>query len=131
MSRIKDQFISMLGDEKEKPYFALSDEEFRGRLLTVLLALLMTRIIQRKWHAAYPKDPASLGEWTGGILFDQLQDTLNAWCFDEVRDDTFNLCIMDGNQTLLPLLRAFRINDKPSFYSREDMNTLSASVNAF
>ncbi|MGN0908100.1 MAG: IS1634 family transposase [Succinivibrio sp.] len=130
LSRIEDLFREMKVTLEPRPVFLRCRERIHAHLLLCMIALLMVRIIQRKWLRAFPPENDKRRCWTCGLSGRKVAAALRALQVDERTPGAFAFCNADEDN-VLPLLHAFGIDIRPRLYTLDELRHMRASARAF
>ena len=66
LSRIENQFEELKGPFETRPVYVKTKEHIHAHLLICMIALVMLRLIQRKYILRNPREPGDHRDWTNG-----------------------------------------------------------------
>ena len=130
LTQIEDQFRVMKGSLETRPFFVRTPEHINAHLLICLIALIMTRIIQKRVlvSAAFTADSDKC--WTYGLSAARIQAALLKWKVDMLPGDLYRFMDVDDPDLKL-ILDAFDIQIPAKLYRRADLKSLKTSIRIF
>lgn len=130
LTQIEDQFRVMKSDLETRPLFVRTPEHINAHLLICLIALIVTRIIQKRVLAssAFAADPDKC--WTYGLSAARIQTALLKWKVDMLPGDLYRFMDVDDPDLKL-ILDAFDIQIPAKLYRRADLKSLKTSIQVF
>jgi hypothetical protein len=130
LSRIENQFEEMKGPLETRPIYVQTEEHIFAHLLTCMIALIMIRLIQRKYVKENPPAPGDKRDWTYGISGRKVQKALQKWKVIPMGADSFWFADVD-DPDLDKLLNAFGLKISRHLYTDGEMRRLKKDIEVF
>ena len=130
LSRIENQFQEMKGPLGVRPVYVNTEEHIYAHLLTCMIALVMLRLIQRKYLSANPVPENDKRNWTYGVTGSQVQNALKKWNVIPMQGDSFWFANVD-DPDLAKLLDSFDIQISKKLYSDGEIRKLKKNIQVF
>ena len=89
LSRIENQFEEMKGPLDTRPMYVHKSEHIYAHLLICMIALVMIRLIQRKYKQKYPPAKDDRRNWAYGLTGERVQTALQKWKAKQVGEDSY------------------------------------------
>ena len=130
LSRIENQFQEMKGPLGVRPVYVNTEEHIYAHLLTCMIALVMLRLIQRKYLSANPVPENDKRNWTYGVTGSQVQNALKKWNVIPMQGDSFWFANVD-DPDLAKLLDSLDIQISKKLYSDGEIRKLKKNIQVF
>ena len=130
LSRIENQFEEMKGPLDARPMHVRTPQHIYAHLLICMIALLMIRMIQRKYVQKNPPSKTDKRNWTYGLTGTRVQRALQRWKAIPVGEDVYWLADVD-NPDLAAILQSFSITLPPKQYSYGELRRMKNNIDIF
>lgn len=130
LSRIENQFQEMKGPLETRPIYVNTEEHIFAHLLICMIALVMIRVIQRKYVEETPLPENDKREWTYGMTGRKIQNVLKKWSVIPMEGDSFWFANAD-DPDLEKLLDAFHIRIEKKLYTDGEIRKLKKDIKSF
>lgn len=130
LSRIENQFEEMKGPLETRPIYVRTPEHIYAHLLICMIALVMIRLIQRKYLQKYPPGQADQRNWTYGLSGERVQRALVKWKVLPMGNDSYWFADVD-DKDLQKILETYEIKVPPRLYSGGDLRRIKADIDTF
>lgn len=130
LTQIEDQFRVMKGALETRPLFVHTPEHIEAHLLICMIALILTRIIQKKISASGLIAVDSDAYWSTGLNAGRIQAALNKWKVDSLPEDYYRFMDID-DPDLKIILDAFEIKIPAKLYRRADLKRIKSNLKIF
>lgn len=130
LSRIENQFQEMKGTLDARPVFVRMPEHIHAHLLLCMVALVMVRLIQRRYKEKNPPAPDDARDWTYGISGRRVQEALRKWKAIKVGEDSYWFADVD-DPDLAAILDAFGIKIEKKLYTYGEMARMKKAIDVF
>lgn len=127
LTRIEDQFRVMKSTLEARPIYVRTREHIKAHLLVCLIALVMTRLLQRRIAEANEADLDRKRQWSYGMSCDRLQAALRKWKIETLPGENFRFCDVD-DEDLSKILSSVGLNIEKRLYSRGEVRQMKSSV---
>lgn len=130
LSRIENQFQEMKGPLDTRPIYVKTEEHIYAHLLTCMIALVMIRLIQRKYVEGNPSASDDKRNWTYGMTGWKIQKTLCKWKVIPMGKDSFWFADAD-DPSLDSILKAFGLQISKHLYTDGEIRRLKKDIKVF
>lgn len=130
LSRIENQFEEMKGPLETRPMYVKTEEHIYAHLLICMIALVMIRLIQRKYVLSDSPAPDSNRSWTYGMTGKRVQKALQRWKVIPMNNESYWFADVD-DPDLEKLLRAFGIDIPKKLYSAGELRKFKKNIKTF
>lgn len=130
LSRIEAQFHEMKGTLETRPMFVKTKEHIHAHLLICMIALIMVRLIQRKYLLKNPRSKNDGRNWTYGISGRRVQEALQKWGVVPMGDDSYWFANAD-TEDVLKILDTFDLKIPKKLYSDGEIRKLKKQIKTF
>lgn len=130
LSRIENQFEEMKGPLNTRPIYVCKKEHIYAHLLICMIALIILRLIQRKYKLKNPPAKGDKRNWTYGLTGTRVQAALQKWKAIKMGEDSYWLADID-DPDLAAILDAFDIKLPMKQYSYGEMVRIKRNIDVF
>lgn len=130
LSRIENQFEELKGPLETRPIYVRKEEHIYAHLLICMIALIILRLIQRKYKIKNPPAKDDRRNWTYGLTGTRVQNALRKWKAIEVGEDAYWLADID-DPDLAAILDAFDIRLPMKQYTYGEMVRMKREIDVF
>lgn len=130
LSRIENQFEEMKGPLDTRPIYLRTPEHIEAHLLLCMIALIMVRLIQRKYLIANPPGPDDKRQWTYGLSGHRVQKALQKFKVLSMKNDSYWFADIDDTD-LLSILKSFNFDIPMKLYSDGELRRMKKFVEIF
>lgn len=130
LSQIEDQFREMKGTLETRPVYVSTERHIYAHFLTCFIALVMMRLIQRKYTQHYPPAPDDMRRWTYGMTGDTLTEALRRMQLIQIGKDSYWTNHFD-DKDVAQLLDAYGIDRKQRIYTKAEFRQLKKTIAPF
>lgn len=130
LTQIEDQFRVMKGDLETRPLYVRTPEHITAHLLVCMIALIMTRIIQKRILDSGGVAPDPDAYWSSGLNGHRIQAALNKWKVDLLPGDLYRFMDVDDPDLKL-ILDAFGIRIPAKLYRRAELKHIKTEIKVF
>lgn len=130
LSRIESQFEEMKGTLDARPMYVRKPEHIHAHLLICMIALVMVRLIQRKYQQAYPPAKDDGRDWTYGLTGGRVQAALRKWKAIQVGEDSYWFADVD-DADLSAILAAYGLKIPRKQYSYGEMARMKRTIDVY
>lgn len=130
LSRIENQFEEMKGPLKTRPVYVKTKEHIHAHLLVCMIALIMVRLIQRKYVLKNPPTPNDTREWTYGLSGRRVQKALQKWKVIPMKEGSYWFADAD-DKDLMGILDSYNLDLSPKLYSDGELRRMKKQIHTF
>ena len=130
LSRIENQFEEMKGTLDTRPMYVHKSEHIYAHLLICMIALVMIRLIQRKYKQKYPPAKDDRRNWTYGLTGERVQTALQKWKAIQVGEDSYWFADVD-DEDLSAILAAYNLVIPQKQYSYGEMTRMKRKIDVY
>jgi hypothetical protein len=130
LSRIENQFEEMKGTLDTRPVYVRKPEHIHAHLLICMIALVMIRLIQRKYKEKFPPATDDKRDWTYGISGERIQTALQKWKAIQVGEDSYWFADLD-DPDLSAILQAYDLTIPKKQYSYGEMVRMKKKIDVY
>ena len=130
LSRIENQFEEMKGPLQTRPAYVRTPEHIYAHLLICMIALVMIRLIQRKYLKKNPPKAGDRREWTYGLSGRRVQKALQKWKVLGMGENSYWFADAD-DEDLGKILDAIGIRLSQKLYSSGELLRLKTKIDIF
>ena len=130
LSRIENQFEEMKGPLQTRPAYVRTPEHIYAHLLICMIALVMIRLIQRKYLKKNPPKAGDRREWTYGLSGRRVQKALQKWKVLGMGENSYWFADAD-DEDLGKILDAIGIRLSQKLYSSGELLRLKTKIDFF
>ncbi len=130
LSRIENQFEELKGPLETRPIYVKTKEHIHAHLLICMIALVMLRLIQRKYMLKNPKKPGDSREWTYGMSGHRIQKALQKWKVIPMKAGSYWFADID-DPDLAKLLDAYDLELAKKLYTEGELRRLKKQIKTF
>lgn len=130
LSRIENQFEELKGSLETRPIYVKMKEHIHAHLLICMIALVILRLIQRKYMLKNPKKPGDVRNWTYGMSGNRIQRALQKWKVIPMGAESYWFADVD-DPDLSSLLDAYDLKIPQKLYTNGELRRLKKLVKAF
>ena len=130
LSRIENQFEELKGPLETRPVYVKTKEHIHAHLLICMIALVMLRLIQRKYMLKNPKKEGKQREWTYGMSGHRIQKALQKWKVIPMKAGTYWFADID-DPDLAKLLDGYDLELTKKLYTDGELRRLKKRIKTF
>ncbi len=132
LKQIEDQFRVMKGVLETRPMYVRTPEHIQAHLVVCLIALIVTRIIQKTVaeHENTEHREGSELNWSYAISAERLQAALNKWKVESLPGDLYRFVDTD-DPDLKRILDAFGIEIPAKLFRRAELKQIKTGTEIF
>ena len=130
LSRIENQFEELKGPLETRPVYVKTKEHIHAHLLICMIALVMLRLIQRKYMRKNPRKPGGQRDWTYGMSGQRIQKALQKWKVIPMKAGTYWFADID-DPDLGKLLDGYDLKLTKKLYTDGELRRLKKQIKTF
>ena len=130
LSRIENQFEELKGPLETRPIYVKTKEHIHAHLLICMIALVMLRLIQRKYMLKNPKEPGDHRDWTYGRSGHRIQKALQKWKVVPMKAGNYWFADID-DPDLAKILEAYDLEIPKKLYTDGELRRLKKLITTF
>lgn len=130
LSRIENQFEELKGPLETRPVYVKTKEHIHAHLLICMIALVMLRLIQRKYMLKNPRKPEDHRDWTYGLSGHRVQKALQKWKVLPMSAGSYWFADID-DPDLAKILDAYNLKIPKKLYTDGEIRRLKKLIKTF